>query len=192
MRAATAPFAAATFALALALAANVPAGAQGSDDRAVDAASSSAHFSIAHIFVTRVDGTVPIASGTVTLARGEVIPTSVTAVLDATKIRTDDPDRDASLESPDYFDVKQFPEWTFASTKIAASGPDTFAMDGTLTMHGVAQPEHLDVTVRGDAAHPLYHATGHIDRRAFGMKGTRLDPVIGTSADVTLDIALRP
>jgi polyisoprenoid-binding protein YceI len=189
MRAATAFLAAATFALALT--ARVPAGAQSDDVRAIDPAASGAHFSIAHIFVSRVVGTVPIVSGTVTLARGETIPTAVNAVLDATKIRTDEPDRDASLESPDYFDVKQFPQWTFVSTKIVANGTDAFAMDGTLTMHGVAQPEHLDVTVRGDAAHPLYHAVAHVDRRAFGMKGTRLDPVIGTSADVTLDIALR-
>jgi hypothetical protein len=47
------------------------------------------------------------------------------------------------------------------------------------------------VAVGGDASHPIYHAVGHIDRRAFGMKGTRLDPVIGNVADVTLDIILK-
>jgi polyisoprenoid-binding protein YceI len=165
--------------------------AQAGDLRAIDPAASTAHFSIAHIFVSHVVGTVPVVSGTVTLAPGERVPTRVDAVLDATKLRTDEPDRDASLESPDYFDTKQFPVWTFASTAITATGPDAFAMDGQLTMHGVTQPEHLDVTIAGDAAHPRYHVTGQIDRRAFGMKGTRLDPVIGTIADVTLDIALR-
>jgi polyisoprenoid-binding protein YceI len=64
-------------------------------------------------------------------------------------------------------------------------------MDGTLTVHGVSQPEHLDVTVRGDASHPFYHATGQIDRRAFGMKGTRLDLAIGSAADISLDVTLK-
>lgn len=48
-------------------------------------------------------------------------------------------------------------------------------MDGMLTIHGVTRPEHLDVTITGTAAEPIYHAAGNIDRHAFGMKGTRLD-----------------
>jgi len=57
-----------------------------------------------------------------------------------------------------------------------------FGVDGMLTVHGVAAPEHLDVTVRGDAAHRTYHAVGHIERRAFHMSVTRLDPVIADHA----------
>ena len=110
--------------------------------------------------------------------------------LDAAHVDSGDRDRDASLESSDYFDTQKFPEWTFASTKITPTGPAAFGLDGTLTIHGVAQPEHLDVTVTGDAKSPQYHATGRIDRHAFGMKGARLDPVIGKDADVTLDIVL--
>jgi polyisoprenoid-binding protein YceI len=179
----------ATVAIAVATLA-APAFAQSGVPRAIDPAGSTATFSIAHVFVSRVTGSVPIVSGTVALAAGAPIPTAVDAVLDATKIHTDEPDRDAALESPDYFDTKQFPTWTFASTKIVATGATTFAMDGMLTMHGVSQPEHLAVTVRGDAAHPVFHAVGRIDRHAFGMRGARLDPVIGATADVTLDIRL--
>ncbi len=114
------------------------------------------------------------------------------AVLDATKIATGEPDRDGSLQSPDFFDTKKFPTWTFTSTKIEARGATAFGLDGTLTVHGITAPEHLDVSIRGDAAHPVYHAVGHLDRRAFKMAVTRLDPVIGTTADLTLDIVLRP
>jgi polyisoprenoid-binding protein YceI len=160
--------------------------------RDIDPAKSKAHFSIQHIFVEKVDGSVPIESGKVVLEPDSAIPREVSAVLDARRIDSGDRDRDASLESDDYFDVKKFPEWTFVSTKIVATGAAAFAMDGMLTIHGVAQPEHLIVTVRGDAAHPAYHATGRIDRHAFGMRGARLDPVIGDAAEVSLDIALRP
>jgi hypothetical protein len=41
-----------------------------------------------------------------------------------------------------------------------------------------------------DAAHPIYHATAPIDRHAFGMTITRLDPVIGDTANVTLIVTL--
>jgi polyisoprenoid-binding protein YceI len=159
--------------------------------RSIDADKSRAQFTITHIFVDHVSGTVPILKGVINLPEGSSIPVSASAVLDITKLETGERDRDASLQSPDYFDTQKFPTWTFASTKIVPSGPSAFGMDGTLTIHGVTQVEHLDVMILGDASHPLYHAIGHIDRRAFGMKGTRLDPVIGTSADVTLDIVLK-
>jgi polyisoprenoid-binding protein YceI len=181
------------FAVAASLA---PAPAQTSEppsaQRAIDAAKSRARFAIAHIFVERVIGTVPILSGTLALPPGSTIPSSLTAVLDPAHFDTGEPDRDASLESADYFDVKKFPTWTFTSTRVVPQGPSAFGVDGVLTMHGVSQPEHLDVSVRGDASHPVYHALGHVDRHGFGMKGARLDPVIGDVADITLDIVLKP
>jgi polyisoprenoid-binding protein YceI len=174
------------------VATGAPARAQDGEPRAVDSTKSKVQFTVQHIFVERVVGTVPIQSATLTLAADSPIPVAVNAVLDATKIVTGEPDRDGSLQSPDFFDTKKFPTWTFTSTKIEAHGAAAFGLDGTLTIHGITAPEHLDVTIRGDAAHPVYHAVGHLDRRAFKMAVTRLDPVIGTSADLTLDIVLKP
>ena len=159
--------------------------------REIDVARSKAQFSIQHIFVDRVIGTVAIRSGSVVLPPAGVVPLRVDAVLDATQIKTDEPDRDTALESSDYFDIRVYPTWTFSSTQITATGPSTFDMTGNLTLHGVMQAERLSVTIGGDAQHPSYHATGPIDRHAFGMKGARLDPVIGNTADITLDIVVR-
>ncbi len=175
----------ATLLLIATLAAGAPAA------RAIDPARSTAQFSVQHIWVESVKGSVPILSGSVLLGPGSVIPTSVSAVLDATRIATDEPDRDRSLESADFFDAKKFPSWTFFSTKIVSRGPNAFEMDGNLTIHGVTQPEQLNVTVSGNLAHPRYHAEAQIDRHAFGMTRTRLDPTIGNTADITLDVTLK-
>jgi polyisoprenoid-binding protein YceI len=94
------------------------------------------------------------------------------------------------MGTPEWFDTKKFPTWTFTSTKITPA-PNGFMMDGTLTIHGVAQPEHMVVTVSGDPQHPVYHATCQVDRHAFGMSVTRLDPVIGGTVDVPLDIRVK-
>jgi polyisoprenoid-binding protein YceI len=174
----------ARLALACALLAAAPS------PRAIDIAKSSAQFSVAHIWVERVTGTVPVLGGAVSLEPGSVIPQSVNAVLDATRIITGEPDRDRSLESPDFFDAAKFPRWTFASTRIVPKGPASFEIDGDLTIHGVTQPERLDVTASGDPLHPEYRAKAQIDRHAFGMLRTRLDPTIGNTVDVTLDIVL--
>lgn len=165
--------------------------ADDTDSHAIDALKSKAAFSVQHIWVERVTGTVPIESGTVVLTGDSAIPESLTAELDPSKVSSGDRDRDASLVSSDFFDVKNFPAWTFTSTKVTPVNATAFGVDGILTLHGVAVPEHLDVTVRGDAAHRVYHAVGHIDRKAFHMAVSRLDPVIGTSVDVTLDVVLK-
>lgn len=158
---------------------------------AIDTAHSKASFSVQHIFVERVTGTVPISGGIVVLPPDSAIPQELTAELDPGKVSSGDRDRDASLVSIDFFNVKAFPKWTFASTKITPAGANAFGLDGTLTIHGVTAPEHLDVTIRGDPAHRSYHAVGHIDRGDFHMPVTRLDPVIGKTVDVTLDITLK-
>jgi polyisoprenoid-binding protein YceI len=182
-----APLAALTIAALAALTAQTPAPAA----RAIDAARSRATFSVQHVFVSRVVGTVPIVDGSVVLAADSPIPLSVAAELDPGKVSSGDRDRDAALASADFFDAKAFPLWTFASVKIEPRDASHFGVDGLLTVHGVTQPEHLDVTVGGDAAHPVYHGVGRIERRAFHMAVTRLDPVIGDDVDVTLDVALR-
>jgi polyisoprenoid-binding protein YceI len=158
--------------------------------RQIDVAHSNATFSVSHIWVENVTGTVPILRGSVTLASGAMLPEAASAVLDATRIKTDEPDRDRSLESPDFFDAGKFPQWTFVSTRIISKGPTAFEMDGDLTLHGQTQPEVLDVTTSGTPEHPRYHAVGHIDRHAFGMSRTRLDPTIGSTVTVTLDVAV--
>ncbi len=156
----------------------------------IDPAKSMATFSVTHIFVEHVTGTVPIVSGSVDLPQGAAIPTRVEATLDPTRFKTDEPDRDAALQGPDWFDTKNFPTWMFTSTKIVPSAKG-FTMDGTLTIRGVSQPEELDVVVGGTSEHPTYVGTAHIDRRAFGMAKTRLDPVIGNTVDVKVEIALK-
>jgi polyisoprenoid-binding protein YceI len=159
--------------------------------RAIDPAHSHAGFTVQHIWVEHVTGSVPILSGTVSLAPESRIPASAQAVLDATRIETGEPDRDRSLESADFFDAQRYPRWTFTSTRIVPRGSDAFEMDGDLTIHGVTQRERLNVTSGGTIADPVYHATAQIERRAFDMATTRMDPVIGGTVDVTLDISLK-
>jgi len=165
--------------------------AAATSDRAVDTAASKVGFSISHVFVEHVNGTIPIASGTAAFSGDSPIPSSVTMTLDATKVSTGDPDQTGCIQGPDYFDVKKFPTWTFASTKITPHGASSFGIDGTLTMHGVAQPEHFEVTIQNASGRQTYHVVGQIDRHVFGMKGSRLDPAIGGIADVTMDVVLK-
>lgn len=159
--------------------------------RPIDAARSTATFSVAHVYVEHVTGTVPVIDGTVTFDAATLMPVKVTATLDATKLHTGDDDRDAALQSPDWFDTKKYPTWTFTSSGVMPAGPSSCTIEGLLTMHGVTQPERLDVTIAGTPDRPEYKAVAKLDRKTFGMSVTRLDPVIGNPVDVTLDVVLK-
>lgn len=101
--------------------------AQGSQ-REIDLGRSRAQFSVLHVYIESVSGSVPILSGSLTMSEGSVIPTRIDAVLDARRMNTGDDDRDNNLQSPDWFDTKRFPAWTFSSTKIVRGSGTTFAV----------------------------------------------------------------
>lgn len=54
--------------------------------------------------------------------------------------------KDCKLKSKDFFDAQNDPLITFHSTKITQTGPDTFDIDGDITIRGVTKPEKLTLT----------------------------------------------
>ncbi len=169
-----------------------PASADDATTRRLDAAHSRAAFSVAHVYVSHVGGSVPVQSGSVVLAAGSAVPIRIEATLDPKRLHTDDPDRDDDLQGPDWFDTARCPTWTFASTSVTAGPDDTFVANGTLSVHGVSQPIALQgKTVRG-LPNPVYHAVGHASRHAFGMRKTAMDGLIGDDVEITIDATLAP
>lgn len=165
------------------------AGAQGATALAIDAAHSRARFTVTHLYLAHVSGTVPIVAGTIALAGSGALPARITATLDPRRVDSGNADRDEDLQGPDWFDTAKFPVWTFASTAVrGGSSGGTFVVDGILTVHGVTQPVALTVTPGGSSARPSYHAVGKLDRHGFGMRTTPIDGLIGTDVELTLDV----
>ena len=57
--------------------------------------------------------------------------------------------KNGKLKGKDFFDVKNYPEITFVSTKIVRTGHETYEVDGNFTIRGVSNPEKLLLTVSG-------------------------------------------
>jgi polyisoprenoid-binding protein YceI len=57
--------------------------------------------------------------------------------------------KNGKLKSKDFFDVERNPLITFKSTKIVATGHNTYEVDGDFTIRGVSNPEKLTLTVSG-------------------------------------------
>src|SRR5579872_5191662 len=71
--------------------------------RTIDVSKSTVKFSVQHVFVGRVSGTVPIVRGQVILRANSPVPVSASGILDAAHIDTGDRDQTSAIRGPDFF-----------------------------------------------------------------------------------------
>lgn len=158
----------------------------------VDPASSTVTLSAKEFIVSKVGGTIPIVSGKVVTAGGLTMPSRVDLVLQAAGLSTHDAKRDADLRSDHFFDVARYPQITFDSDRVRATGAQTFSIDGRLTMHGVTRPISFDAHatgIRGDASGKRrvhYDAVGSFRRSDYGMTYAR--GVVGNVVKLSVTI----
>ena len=111
----------------------------------IDPAHSTADFKVRHLMVSNVRGEFSGVTGTVVFDADQPASSKVEATIDATRLNTREPDRDAHLKSPDFLDVAVYPQIKFVSTKVAAAGPGEWNVTGDLTIHGVTREVTLHV-----------------------------------------------
>jgi len=138
-----------------------------------DASHSEAGFTVRHAGISKVHGSVSITEATITV--GDDLATSaVTARLDAASIDTRDANRDKHLRSADFFDVENYPTWTFISTSVSAAGAEA-VITGDLTIHGVTREVELTTEFNGTATDAYgklragFSARTEISRKDFGL-----------------------
>ncbi|MFP5021262.1 YceI family protein [Pseudonocardia phyllosphaerae] len=139
----------------------------------IDPVHSDVSFVVRHMMVSKVRGGFEKVSGEI--ITGEAIEDStVIATIDATTLTTGNDQRDEHVRSNDFFDTATYPEWTFASTGLAAKGDD-YVLTGDLTIKGVTKSVQLDLELGGfgpDAwggTRAGFTATGSINRSDFGV-----------------------
>jgi polyisoprenoid-binding protein YceI len=106
---------------------------------ALDGAHSSAEFSVRHMMIANVRGEFREISGTLQLDEKNLEDSSVNVTIKTASVQTNEAKRDEHLKSPDFFDVENYPEITFHSTKWEQRGEDELAIRGDLTIHGVTK-----------------------------------------------------
>ena len=143
---------------------------------ALDGAHSQAEFSVRHMMIANVRGEFREISGTLQLDERNIENSSVNVTINTASVQTNDPKRDDHLKSPDFFDVANYPEITFHSTKWQQRGEDELLVRGDLTIHGVTK----EVVLRtegptAEAKDPWgntrigFSAKTKINRKDFGL-----------------------
>jgi polyisoprenoid-binding protein YceI len=167
------------------------------DTYTIDKNHSDASFTIRH-FASKVHGRFADFGGTIQADPAKPDASSVTFTIKATSIDTNNGDRDKHLRSADFFDVEKFPEITFQSAKFASTGKDSYAVTGTLTMHGVSKEITLPVTYLGSVKDPRgterasFELSTKLNRKDYGINWNRaLDSggfMLSDDVEITIDL----
>ena len=164
----------------------------------VDPVHSRVGFAVKHLGISTVRGEFKEFEGTLEI--GEDLPTSrAYGTVKVASIDTREADRDDHLRSPDFFDVGQFSEIAFESTKIEALDEEEFRVTGRLTIHGVSNEIVLHAEVGGAERDPWgnerigLEVTGRLSRSDYGMKLQQTlgsgNLVVGDKVTLALDLS---
>ncbi|HUK66450.1 MAG TPA: YceI family protein [Anaeromyxobacteraceae bacterium] len=163
----------------------------------IDPAHSQAAFTVKHLVITSVRGEFAKTAGTVVLDDENPARSKVEATIDASTVSTRNPDRDAHLRSPDFFDVAKYPTITFKSTHVDVVSPGELKVAGDLTLHGITKPVVLEVSesaeVKGMSGETrrAFSASAKINRQDYGLKWSKMvdaGPVVGDEVAISLEI----
>jgi polyisoprenoid-binding protein YceI len=156
----------------------------------IDPSWSSLEFEVRKLGLVTIKGRVPGFSGTI--AGGE--NAAIEGAVDATSITTFDADRDAHIQSPEFFDSARYPELRFVSSSVVADG-DELVVAGDLTIKNVTRPIELRGALSGPENDPWgnermgVELEATVDRTDFGLEWNA--PLPGGGFLLPNDVVLR-
>lgn len=161
-----------------------------------DKVHSKVGFSVSHLVVSEVEGKFSDYDVTLTTdAKGKL--EKVDAVIKVASITTDNVDRDKHLKSDDFFAVEKYPELTFVSKSIKASGKNGYKVTGDLTMRGVTKSVTLNTKFNGQIKDPWgntksgWVATTTVNRFDYGLQWNNALEAGGLVVGKDVDISLK-
>ncbi len=164
----------------------------------VDPGHSSVEFSVKHMGIANVRGKFTEFEGTLEMQE-ELAASRARGSVKVASIDTGEAQRDEHLRSPDFFDVEEFPEITFESTRVEAVDEESSRVYGNLTMHGVTHEIKLEVLIQGTDTDPWgntrvgLEVVGKLKRSDWDMKFNQAlgsgNVLVGDRVAVTLDIS---
>jgi len=123
--------------------------ARAADTYAVDDNHTAVVFKVSHLGISWTFGRFNDVAGSFTLDPADPAKSSFALAIKAASLDTNNAKRDEHLRSPDFFNVKQYPEITFKSTAVRPV-EGGYEVTGEFTLHGQTRP--LTFALKGGKA----------------------------------------
>src|SRR3954464_4933479 len=118
---------------------------------------------------------------------------------EVSSVQVKDPNLEAHLQSPDFFDAERFPELSFEAREISRSGDD-LTIAGELTLKGHSEAVEIVGPVSDPAADPYggerfgLQLETTVDRTKFGVSWNNPlpsgDPALSDDVTIVVDLQL--
>jgi polyisoprenoid-binding protein YceI len=165
---------------------------------------TAAQFKARHMMVTWVRGAFKDVHGRVLFDLDDCMETTFEGVIDATRLWTGEPDRDAHLRSADFFDVDSHPQIAFSGGIAERVGDMDFKGSAELTIRGITNVVSLDITYLGQWTTPYWEGdenkgemtrigfviAGRVNRQDFGVSWNDELPGGGVVASNWIDLKI--
>lgn len=119
----------------------------------------------------------------------------VEVTIDATSIDSRVAEFNEHLNGADFFNTAEHPTITFKSTKVEATGDNTFDVTGDLTILGKTRPVTLATTINKAGNHSLQNvpavgvsASTRLMRSAWGLDA--YVPAVGDEVELSIEVEL--
>jgi polyisoprenoid-binding protein YceI len=114
-------------------------------------------------------------------------------------VQVKDPNLEAHLQGPDFFDAERHPELSFKAQDVSRSGDD-LTIAGELTLKGHTEPVEITGQITDPAADPYggerfgLRLSTTVDRTKFGIDWNNPlpsgDPALANDVTITVDLQL--
>lgn len=162
---------------------------------------ASLHWRIRHMGLSNYTARFKRFDATLQFDPKQLERSSVEAKIDMGSVETDYPvqpggsDFNKELRDAPFFNVAQFPQAEFRSTRVVKTGPRTLRIEGELRLLGVASPVSLKAKLNGGmASHPFakvpaigFSATGRIKRTTFGLNPPPIQQGVGDEVELSIE-----
>ncbi len=167
------------------------------EELVIDPVHSFIGFSVRHMVISNVRGRFTRFSGTISYNRSDRVRSSISLVIDAASVNTEDSDRDNDLRGASFFDTRTFPQIVFRSKQIEQMCQG-YVCVGNLTLHGVTEEIAIPFEIAGRQTDLQgkermgFEGESRLDRRKFGLIHNPLlangGPVVGNEIKIELSI----
>lgn len=141
----------------------------------LDASHSEVTFKVKHMMITNVTGHFKEFEGSASSDDDQFSNAAISFSAKTASVNTNAEQRDAHLQSPEFFDAAKYPTIDFKGTKFTKVSGSDYKLVGTLSLHGVSKEIELDVEFGGLNKDPWgqtkagFTVTGKINRNDFGL-----------------------